>query len=214
MSVTTDTPTRAPRAVRADARRNIEALLDAAKAAFATSGVETPVREIAARAGVGVGTVYRHFPQRGDLVAAVFRHELDACADAASALAAKHEPVQALTLWLGRYTNLVATKRGLAVAMHSDARGYEALTDCFQEPLRPALESLLDSASALGLIRANVDPGDLLQAVASLCLLDPAQTQRMVALLIDGLQHRAAAFHDEVEFGPSLNPSVDRGPAE
>jgi len=190
---TTDTSTRAPRAVRADARRNIEALLEAAKAAFATSGVEAPVREIAARAGVGVGTVYRHFPQRGDLVTAVFRHELDACADAASILAAEHGPVDALELWLERYTDLLATKRGLAAAMHSDARGYESLTDCFQEPLRPALGSLLDSASALGQIRTDVDPVDLLQAVASLCLLDTAQTQRMVALLIDGLQHGAPA---------------------
>src|SRR3954468_20286786 len=78
--------------VRADAQRNIDALLEAALTVFATSGVDAPVREIAEKAGVGIGTVYRHFPQRADLVAAVFRHEIDACADAASALATEHGP--------------------------------------------------------------------------------------------------------------------------
>jgi AcrR family transcriptional regulator len=182
--------------VRSDARRNIDALLEAAKAAFATSGVHTPVREIAERAGVGVGTVYRHFPQRSDLVAAVFRHELDACADAAPALAAKHEPGEALERWLQRYTSLLATKRGLAAALHSEAPAFEALPACFQEPLLPALASLLEAAAAVGQARADVKPSDLLQAVASLCLSaadDADQTRRMVTLLIYGLRYGATA---------------------
>ena len=87
------------RPVRADAQRNMDALLEAALAVFATSGVDAPVREIAEKAGVGIGTVYRHFPQRADLVAAVFRHEIDACADAASVLAAAHSPGEALARW-------------------------------------------------------------------------------------------------------------------
>ena len=82
----------ASRRVRADAQRNIDALLEAAMAVFATSGVDAPVRQIAAKAGVGLGTVYRHFPQRSDLIAAAFRHEIDACADAAPALAVAHPP--------------------------------------------------------------------------------------------------------------------------
>ena len=82
--------------VRIDAQRNIDALLQAALEVFSTSGVDAPVREIAEKAGVGIGTFYRHFPQRADLVAAVFRHEIDACADAAPALAAEHEPGEAL----------------------------------------------------------------------------------------------------------------------
>jgi AcrR family transcriptional regulator len=189
---TTQTPTPAVRRVRSDARHNIDALLEAARAAFATSGVHTPVREIAARAGVGLGTVYRHFPQRSDLVAAVFRHELDACADAALVLAAEHEPGEALERWLQRYTNLLATKRGLAAALHSEAPAFEALPACFQEPLLPALASLLEAAVAAGQARADIEPRDLLQAVASLCLPaadDPDHTQRMVALLIDGLRY-------------------------
>jgi len=87
---------RAPRRLRADAARNIDSLLEAAKAVFASSGVDAPAKEIADLAGVGVGTLYRHFPQRSDLVKAVFQREVDACADAAPALAAAHEPAAAL----------------------------------------------------------------------------------------------------------------------
>src|SRR5579871_3322793 len=100
------------RRVRADAQRNIDALLKAALAVFATSGVDAPVREIAERAGVGVGTVYRHFPQRSDLIAAVFRREIDACADAAPLLAAECEPGEALSRWVQRYVDFIAAKRG------------------------------------------------------------------------------------------------------
>jgi AcrR family transcriptional regulator len=184
----TETPTRGARRVRSDARRNIEAVLEASKEAFDSSGVDTPVREIAARANVGVGTIYRHFPHRSDLVTAVFRHEVDACVDAAATLAAEREPGEALTLWLQKYTDLVVTKRGLAAALNSEAPAFEALPACFQEPLLPPLGSLLDAAAAAGQARADVEPADLLQAVAGLCVAaDADQTRRMVALLIDGL---------------------------
>ena len=99
------------RRVRADAQRNLDALLSAAKAVFAHSGVDAPVREIAEKARVGIGTVYRHFPQRSDLIAAVFLREMNACADAATILAAEHEPFKALAIWMQRYGTLVATKR-------------------------------------------------------------------------------------------------------
>jgi AcrR family transcriptional regulator len=183
--------------VRADAQRNIAAVLEAAKAVFADSGVDAPVREIAARAGVGVGTLYRHFPQRYDLVVAVFRHEVDACADAASALATEHEPGEALARWLRRYTSFIATKRGLAAALHSGDPAFDALPAYFDQRLRPALQSLLESASAAGEIRADVKPNDLLQAVANLCLPADAgradRAQPMVDLLIDGLRYGASA---------------------
>ncbi|MFX0579353.1 TetR/AcrR family transcriptional regulator [Nocardia nepalensis] len=191
------TPSRPARRVRADAQRNIDAVLDAAKAVFADSGVDAPVREIAARAGVGLGTIYRHFPQRSDLVVAVFQQEVDACADAAPALAAEHEPGDALTRWLRHYTRFIATKRGLATALHSGDPAFDPLPVYFDQRLRPALGSLLDSAAAAGVIRADVDPNDLLRAVANLCL--PAaddrsgHAQRMVDLLIDGLRYGADA---------------------
>src|ERR1700728_1030908 len=98
---------RADRRVRADARRNIDTLLQTAMAVFATSGVDAPVREIAEKAGVGGGTVYRHFPQRADLIAAVFRREIDACADAAPVLAAAHEPGEELARWIQRYVAFI-----------------------------------------------------------------------------------------------------------
>ncbi len=162
---------------------------------FATSGVEAPVREIAERAGVVIGTVYRHFPQRSDLVKAVFQHSVDACADAAPALAAAHQPGLALEKWLNRYTEFVGTKRGLAAALHSGDPAYGALPGYFRERLEPALGSLLDAAVASGEIRAGISARDLLHAVASLCLPvpgeGPAYSQRMVALLVDGLRYGA-----------------------
>jgi AcrR family transcriptional regulator len=121
----------APRRLRADAKRNIDSLLEAAKTVFATSGVDAPAKEIADLAGVGVGTLYRHFPQRSDLVKAVFQREVDACADAASALAAAHEPGEALARWVRRYTEFVATKRGLAAALHSGDPAFDALPGYF-----------------------------------------------------------------------------------
>lgn len=198
--VATGTPGAPARRVRADAQRNIEAVLGAAKEVFADSGVDAPVREIAARANVGVGTLYRHFPQRSDLVVAVFEHEIDACADAASALAAKHEPGEALARWLRRYTKLIATKRGLAAALHSGDPAFDALPGYFDQRMRPALQSLLESASAAGEVRADVNPNDLLHAVANLCLPADAErsghAHRMVDLLIDGLRYGATASGD------------------
>jgi AcrR family transcriptional regulator len=177
------------RGIRADARRSIESLLAAARDTFATSGVHAPVREIAERAGVGVATVYRHFPLRTDLISAVFQQEIQSCADAAAELAAENDPLTALRSWLERYTALLATKRGLAAALNSDAPTFEDLPACFQEPLLPALQSLLTAASRAGQARADVSATELLQAVATLCLLrDTGQAARMVALLIDGLR--------------------------
>ncbi len=181
--------------VRADAQRNLNALLMAALEVFATSGVDAPVREIAVRAGVGVGTLYRHFPQRSDLVAAVFRHEVDACADAAPALAAEHGPAEALARWMQRYAAFISTKRGLAAALHSGDPAFDALPDYFQRRLLPALQALLQTAAKAGEVRADVDPNDLLSAVGRLGMRagdDSAdQTQRMVALLVDGLRYGA-----------------------
>jgi AcrR family transcriptional regulator len=185
----------APRRLRADAQRNIDSLLEAAKAVFASSGVDAPAKEIADLAGVGVGTLYRHFPQRSDLVKAVFQREVDACADAAPDLAAAFGPGAGLAKWLHRYTELVATKRGLAAALHSGDPAFDALPGYFTQRLEPALRSLLDAATASGEIRTDIGPRQLLYAVASLCLPVPGEgvtySQRMVALLIDGLRYGA-----------------------
>lgn len=178
------------RHLRADAQRNLDALLRSAKAVFVTSGVDAPVREIAERAGVGIGTFYRHFPQRADLIAAVFRHEIDACAEAAKMLAAEHAPGEALAKWMQRYAVFIATKRGLAPALHSGNPAFETLRAYFEQRVRPALRTLLESAVAAGEIRNDVESDDLLHAVASLCMpaQDDGRAQRMVALLVDGLR--------------------------
>jgi AcrR family transcriptional regulator len=185
------------RHVRADARRNIDKLLQTAMAVFATSGVDAPVREIAEKAGVGVGTIYRHFPQRSDLVAAVFRREIDACADAASALAAEHEPGEALSRWTQRYVDFIAAKRGLAKALHSGDPAFDTLPAYFKQRLEPALRTLLKSAASAGQVRPDVAAEELLGAVASLCMhayaQGPKHARRMVSLLVDGLRYGASS---------------------
>lgn len=186
----------AERIIRADAQRNLDALLEAAKAVFAASGVDAPVREVAARANVGVATLYRHFPERADLIAAVFRREIDACAAAAAALAREHEPGEALARWLHRFTNLIATTRGLSDALSGDP----ALPAYFQQHLEPTLKALLDAAVSAGQVRSDVEPCDLLRAVARLSnasgenkALRAVHGRRMVDLLIDGLRYGASA---------------------
>lgn len=189
---------RTDRPVRADAQRNIDILLESAKTVFLASGVDAPVRDIAQKAGVGVGTVYRHFPQRSDLIVGVFRREIDMCADAAPALAKKYKPLEALAKWMQRYVDFIAAKRGLAAALHSGDPAYDALPAHFRKCLCPALQTLLEGAAAAGEIRAGVDPYELLLAVASLSSLSsqpaldvgPEQARRMVELLIDGLRYQ------------------------
>ncbi len=186
---------RTDRRLRADAQRNIDALLEAAKAVFVDSGVDAPVREIAEKAGVGLGTVYRHFPQRSDLIVGVFRREVDSCADAAAVLAAGYEAGEALARWIRRYVDFISAKRGLAAALHSGDPAYNALPAYFKEKLCPALQTLLDAAAAAGKVRGGVEPYELLRAVASLCTpghdVGPDHARRMVDLLIDGLRFGA-----------------------
>lgn len=184
-----------PRPKRADARRKRDSILKAATKVFMESGVDAPVREIAERAGVGLGTVYRHFPQRSDLIVAVFQSSVDACAAAAVALAKEHPPVTALSLWLGRYVDFIRTKLGLCKALYSGDPAYQALPEYFNKRLRPALTSLLDAAVEAKSLRSGTDPDDLLVAVANLCSAgrgrDPEHARRMVGLLVDGLRFGA-----------------------
>lgn len=171
---------------RADARQNVAALLQAAKAVFAEAGVDAPVRAIAERAGVGVGTLYRHFPLRSDLISAVFRHEIDDCIAAADELQSAYPAGEALDRWIARYTQFVATKQGLAAALHSGDPAYEPLRDYFDTHLAPTLERLLAAAVRSGEVRQDVDARDLLAAVANLC--HGTGAERMVALLVAGLR--------------------------
>jgi len=185
-------PPGAPRRMRADAQRNVDALVKAARAVFDSSGVDAPAKEIADLAGVGVGTLYRHFPLRSDLVKAVVASGIDGCAAAGPQLGAAYEPGEALAQWLRQYTQFLGTKRGLAPALHSGDPAYQALPGYFLEKLGPALTALLHTAAASGVVRDDVSAQDLLYAVANLCMPVPGEgpeyNQRMVALLIDGLR--------------------------
>jgi AcrR family transcriptional regulator len=191
--VTQDT---APRRRRADARRNVDALLEAARTVFDTSGVDAPAKQITDLAGVGVGTLYRHFPQRSDLVKAVVESGIDAVADAGPALAAEFEPAEALTRWIDRYIELLGTKRGLASALHSGDPAFAGLPGYFRQRLGPTLSALLDAAAAEGAIRGDIDAEDLLYAVAQLCRpvpgRGPEHNRRIVGVLVDGLRRAPA----------------------
>ncbi len=177
---------------RADARRNEQALLAAAAAAFVASGVDVPVRDIAARAGVGMGTIYRHFPTRADLVVAVYRHQIDACAAAGPELLASCDsPHAALARWVGLFADFLTTKHGLAGAVASDTARFETLHGLFVERLVPVCRSLLDAAAAAGEIRGDLDALSFLRAIGNLCIggEDPAyDARRMVDLLVAGLR--------------------------
>jgi AcrR family transcriptional regulator len=178
---------------RADARRNEAALLDAAAAAFVESGVGAPVRDIAGRAGVGVGTIYRHFPTRADLIVAVYRHQVEACADAGSALLADRDtPHQALAEWIGMFVDFLVTKHGLAEVLRSDDSAFQTLHAYFLDRLVPVCGQLLEAAAAAGEIRPGQDAFELLYGVGNLCAgarSDPRYNPRhLVELLIAGLR--------------------------
>ncbi len=185
-------PAAGGRRKRSDARRNEQALLDAAAAVFVRSGVDAPVRDIAAEAGVGMGTIYRHFPTRADLVVAVFRHQLDALADAGTITsAAGANPYEALRSWVARFADFLVTKHGLAGALHSDQAGFERLHVEFLERLLPVCGRLLEESAAAGYTRDDIRPYDLLRGVGSLCVgaeTDPHYDARlMIDLLLAGL---------------------------
>ena len=174
---------------RVDARRNEQALLDAAAEVFVASGVEAPVRDIAARAGVGVGTVYRHFPTRADLVVAVYRHQVEACA---AADLAGLDPHAALARFIDLFVDLLVTKHGLAAALRPDSADFAALHTYFLDRLLPVCTRLLDAAAAAGAIRDDVRPYELMRGVGNLCIgaeHDPRyDARRLVALLVAGLR--------------------------
>jgi AcrR family transcriptional regulator len=180
------------RKIRADAQRNEQALLAAAAAVFVRSGVEAPVRDIAAAAGVGMGTMYRHFPSRADLVVAVYRHQVEACAEAGPVLLAKGgSPHAALAQWVNLFVDFLVTKHGLATVLQPDSAGFATLHAYFLDRLVPVCAQLLKACVQAGEISADIDAYELMRGIANLCVggdLDPRyDARRMVELLITGL---------------------------
>jgi AcrR family transcriptional regulator len=195
---------------RSDARQNVLALVQAAKTVFADRGVDAPAKEITDRAGVGVGTLYRHFPRRSDLIVAVMQHEIDECIDAAAALGTALSPWDALLGWTERFTEFVATKRGLASALHSGDPAYDGLPQRLLNQLEPALRTLLDRAVAGGYAREDVTAREILATVALICQPVPGEqpgfNQRMTRVFMQGLAMSAKAGVE-----PVAGPAARRG---
>jgi AcrR family transcriptional regulator len=176
---------------QASVRRSREALLTAAAAAFIDHGVEAPVRDIAGRAGVGVGTVYRHFPTRADLVSAVYRHQVDECAALASEL--RKESIlaaEALSRWIAAFVDFLVTKHGLSVALGSEDPSLQNLHSLLLDELVPACSSLLVASQAAGEVDPRITAFTLLRAVGNLCIPGPGYSRddakHMVARLLAG----------------------------
>ncbi|MEO6085826.1 MAG: TetR/AcrR family transcriptional regulator [Umezawaea sp.] len=183
----------AARPKRADARRNAETLLDAAAAVFVTSGVEAPIRDIATRAGVGTATIYRHFPTRADLIVAVYRHQVEALAEAGpTLLSTSATPHAALARWIDLFVDFLVTKLGLAAVLQSDDPCFDPLHSYFLERLVPVCDELLDAAASAGEVRSDLDAHELMRGVAGLCTGagdNPRyNARRLVEFLIAGLQ--------------------------
>jgi AcrR family transcriptional regulator len=177
---------------RSDAKRNVVALVEAAKTVFAGSGVDAPAKQITDLAGVGVGTLYRHFPRRSDLIVAVLQHEIDECVQAAEELVSAFNPWEALTGWIEHFTDFVGTKRGLASALHSDDPAYDDLPQHLLDQLEPALQTLLARAVDGGSMRHEVTAREVLTTIALICQPvrgeDSSFNQRMVSVFLEGLK--------------------------
>lgn len=187
-----------PGSRRADARRNHDTLLEAASAVFAEHGVNGSLEEIARRAGVGIGTLYRHFPTREALVEAAYRRGVEQLCDVAGDLAASNPPDAALEAWMIRFVGYIATKKGLATVLKTTAESHTELFTYVHDRLRSTFAWLVADAADAGVIRGDVELGDLIRALGGICMVNdqPAsleQSRRLVALLMDGLRYGATA---------------------
>ena len=184
------------RPLRADAQRNRDRLLAVAVRAFSEDGPDVTLESVARDAGVGIGTLYRHFPTREALVEAAYRNELGRLCDAAADLLQVGPPDQATRIWMDRFIDYMTTKRGMADALR-------ALIACGGDPfaqsrgrLLDAITTLLAAGAAAGTMRSDVEPGDVMASLSGVSLAagEPAQrdqARRMLDLLMDGLRYRA-----------------------
>ena len=186
----------AVRKPRADAERNRVRLLETAKAAFAEKGSGASLDEIARTAGVGAGTLYRHFPTRDALVAAVYRNETEQLVVAATRLAETHPPVLALREWLLLFVDYIATKHGMNEVLNSIVGGTSDLYSASTAQVKQAMARLVDRAFASGDIGLDLDPLDLLRALAGVANIGlgpdgERAAKRLVDILIAGIRMRS-----------------------
>jgi AcrR family transcriptional regulator len=184
------------RPLRADARRNRDALLAAAAQAFAAEGPEATLEAIAAAAGVGIGTLYRHFPTREALVEAAYRNELARLCDSAEELLATLAAAQAVREWMERFVDYAVTKRGMSDALRAlIAAGGNPFAHS-RDLMLKALQTLLDAATAAGTVRPDVAPADLLATLSGVSMVagdeaGRAQARRVLDLVMDGMRYGA-----------------------
>ena len=192
MSVESETTSRKP---RADAVRNRERVLEAAKAVFSAGGAEASLEAVARHAGVGIGTLYRHFPTREALYEAVYRREVEQLGELAESLKDDARPVEALRRWIASNIEFVATKKGMATALAVAAHGLPHLQSLSFERLTQAIGVLLERAVQAGEIRADVSPEDLLRTLVGMCYLHDqpgwqSTVVRLMDVFVDGLRVR------------------------
>ncbi|RYJ00717.1 MAG: TetR/AcrR family transcriptional regulator [Acetobacteraceae bacterium] len=187
-----DQPAAQRRRPRADSARNRKRVLEAAKTVLGAGGPQASLEEVARQAGVGIGTLYRHFPTRHALFEAVYRREVEQLVELADQLLGCPDPVAALRRWLRANVDFVATKKGMAAALAIAASGTTALSTYTAERLTAAVGSLIGRAVAAGVMRDDVGPGDLLRMLVALCYgSDAAGWQenvlRLLEVFVDGL---------------------------
>ncbi len=185
------------RGPRADALRNRERVLEAAKAVFSAGGPGASLEAVAKRAGVGIGTLYRHFPTREALFEAVYRREVEHLVELAEQLRAEAAPVEALRRWMRSNVEFVATKKGMSAALALAAHGSSDLAAYTFDRLTRAVGDLLRRAVEAGAIRADIGPEDLLRALVGMCYTHDqpgwqANVLRLVDVLVDGLRLQIA----------------------
>ncbi len=175
--------------------RNRELLISAAAAAFSAHGADVALEDIARQAGVGIGTLYRHFPTRDSLVEAVYRHEVDVLCERADDLLGTLPPDQALADWMQLFVRHVATKRGMLSVLKPMLSSNPSFFAETRGRAKAAATKLLDAGVAAGTVRSDVDGADLLRAVGGICMSTdqerPDASDRLVGLLFDGLRQAA-----------------------
>lgn len=186
----------APPPLRADARRNREKLLVAASRAFVEQGAGASLEEIARQAGVGIGTLYRHFPTREELIAVVYEREMEGVREAGEALEARLPPDEALAQWLQRCLDYMATKRGLGDSLRRLMEQRPDLIPKAQKSFPATLQRLVAAGVAAGRLRADASADDILHAMSGIYLAPQTpewrqRSGRVLALLIDGLRRTA-----------------------
>ena len=178
--------------MRADAARNRQVLLEAASTAFSERGAEVPLEDVARQAGVGIGTLYRHFPTREALVEAVFRHEVGVLVKSADELLATLPPDQALKHWMQLFVGHVATKRGMLAVLRPILADNPRFSGETKGMVTAAATKILRAGVAAGSVRPDVEGADLLRAVTGICMSTDESSQevanRLVGFLFDGLR--------------------------